>query len=564
MNSAAIEPVHWSTQTLIAQGSEVIQELAGRAVGTQTAYFVMLGRCMLAMDETRLTEELGFSSSVHYAVQRLGIGRTEAYDARRVAMALESLPMLTEAAEFGRIAWSKLVLVTKKASLETEEFWLQISRRKNCRELQRLCAACEYGKLPWEEGQQLELPVTRLHLHLDAERGELFEQMALSLSQKVGRTLSMAEAIEHLAVEELSSRPATPKRVENMRKEARRSANAKRRNHALLVEDARGLADEWGLSGQSDALAAALGVAPVDLTGEVGYSPVEASDVTEMLGQIRQEQGHPGLSFVEASHRSEEIDTPAVVEAPIGFREERVGAGDRDGSAANSRAVGEAASDVVRTSGRIRNERVGPSDSDGSAANSRAEAEAASDVVQTSGRVVDELAAASCKPPCADGELELVEIGSARFVELLAAGHMDDKWDWQNRQLLFNPRARKATVAQRREILRRDGYCCRTPGCPHRMWLQLHHTVFFSRCGKTVRQNLVPLCFRCHTNVHAGRLKITGNADGTLTFTDAQGSNLDYVHALGIAEWLNFWVGWTGGESDRHQPKWARPHAATG
>ena len=161
----------------------------------------------------------------------------------------------------------------------------------------------------------------------------------------------------------------------------------------------------------------------------------------------------------------------------------------------------------------------------------------------------------NCKPPCADGELELVEIHSPRFEELRQAGYLCDQWDWENRKLLFNPRARKATVAQRREILRRDGYCCRTPGCPHRMWLQLHHTVYFSRHGKTVRANLVPLCFRCHSNVHQGLLKIRGNADGTLTFTDAQGLDLGSAYALGVADWLNFWVGWTGGEFARHLPR---------
>jgi 5-methylcytosine-specific restriction endonuclease McrA len=86
------------------------------------------------------------------------------------------------------------------------------------------------------------------------------------------------------------------------------------------------------------------------------------------------------------------------------------------------------------------------------------------------------------------------------------------------------------------------------------MWLHLHHRVYFSQHGETVRSNLVPLCSRCHSNVHKGLLRISGNADGTLSFTTAEGVSLEDAHLLDVADWLNFWLGWTGDEGDRHQP----------
>ena len=86
------------------------------------------------------------------------------------------------------------------------------------------------------------------------------------------------------------------------------------------------------------------------------------------------------------------------------------------------------------------------------------------------------------------------------------------------------------------------------------MWLQLHHAVFFSPCGETVRANLVSLCSRCH-KCPQEQLAITGNADGTLTFTNGQGDDLGYAHPLDVADWLNFWLGWTGDEQDRHGPR---------
>ena len=613
MMNLTIDPVHWSTRTLIAQGADIIQELARASVGTQTSYSVVLGRCLLAMDESKLCAELGFSSSIHYAIQRLGISRTEAYDARRVALALESLPLLTEEAELGRIAWSKLVNITKKASIETEEFWLRIAARKSCREIEKLCAASEYAGLPWEEGQEPELPVTKLQLHLDAERGELFEKVALSISERVGRTLSLAEALEHMAVEELSRRPATPRRIKNMREEARRSANARRRSNALLIQDARELAEEWGLSEITDSLAAALGFTPLgeDVRPSDSYS-VQTSrqqcDERICPARLVPESGHGEPNVVQEdlqSRRDRGDVTPAGQADEITAEEaDVISAGQADEITAEEADVTLAVRadvekgthptrlecDAVQTSGRFCGARgtehsvYGSTEPSGAAclqqesetvgtsvraergrgveqgdalpgAGSQAESAAKLETGSVSGPSGGEPPALSCQPPCEISDLELVEIGSTRFDELVAAGYLDQKWDWQNPRLLFNPRARKATVAQRREILRRDGYCCRTPGCPHRMWLQLHHTVFFSRSGKTVRANLVPLCFRCHRNVHEGLLKITGNADGTLTFTDAYGQDLEQVHALGVAEWLNFWIGWKGGECDRHQPR---------
>jgi hypothetical protein len=463
------DPVHWPTRTIIAQTPVVIEELARKSAGTAAAYRLVLGRCLLAIDENRIYESLGLSSSIHYAIQALGLSRREAYETRRVAFALESLPLLREAAESGQVSWSKLREVTRKATPDTEEIWLKLCAHRNYHEIERLCLATEYGKLPWDEGAEAEPPVTRLQLYLDAARGELFAQLALAVSDKVGRTLSVVEAIEHLAVQELAGRPATPRRVKSMRKEAERSAQARRRQHLLLVQSARELSGEGRALEGADPLSVALGL--------------------EQMGEA--------IADVVPVARGHEVEESSAVPA----RGHEV-----EGSSA----------------------------------------------VPARGHEVEGGAAVPARG--SEQALELVEFGSERFEALHGQGQVEEKFDWQNRRLTFNPRARKPTVAQRREILRRDGYCCRTPGCPHRMWLHLHHRVYFSQHGETVRSNLVPLCSRCHSNVHKGLLRISGNADGTLSFTTAEGVSLEDAHLLDVADWLNFWLGWTGDEGDRHQP----------
>ena len=321
-----------------------------------------------------------------------------------------------------------------------------------------------------------------------------------------------------------------------MRQEARRSANATRRRHASLIQSAYDRAEEWGLLEDADPLAVALGTHRVCSCDDQSHDCLPGAEL--MHGKRKMVEDGPAPDGAGDESDAGEDNRPAravVHDGPFAGAEigpARAVAGDTPavqgdaGGAADEAAV-EAADEAAYARDSQSPDRPARVDS-------------------------------NVRPPCADQDFELVDFGSARFAELAADGYLDERFDWQNRRLLFNPRARKATAAQRREILRRDGYCCRTPGCPHRMWLQLHHTVFFSRCGETVRANLVPLCFRCHKNVHEGLLKITGDADCRLTFTDAHGLNLQRAHAIGVADWLNFWIGWFGNEDDRHQPKLSR------
>jgi len=115
-----------------------------------------------------------------------------------------------------------------------------------------------------------------------------------------------------------------------------------------------------------------------------------------------------------------------------------------------------------------------------------------------------------------------------------------------------NPLARVPSPGRRRELLRRDGYCCSTPGCPNHLYLETHHIVFYSRQGQTVPDNLVVLCASCHRNVHRGHLRIEGRAPDGLRFLDREGRDLERQHRLDVAHWLDIWLGWRGREWDSH------------
>lgn len=46
-----------------------------------------------------------------------------------------------------------------------------------------------------------------------------------------------------------------------------------------------------------------------------------------------------------------------------------------------------------------------------------------------------------------------------------------------------------------------------------------HHVVFRSAGGQDTTGNLMLACARCHAEIHAHRLSVSGDADGVLTFS---------------------------------------------
>ena len=128
----------------------------------------------------------------------------------------------------------------------------------------------------------------------------------------------------------------------------------------------------------------------------------------------------------------------------------------------------------------------------------------------------------------------------------------------QNKRVCFNPRNRHATKAQKREVLRREGWCCATPGCPHKIWLHLHHLIPYSQGGPTLAHNVLGICVSCHCNVHDGLLKIFLNDQGKLVFTDADGNCLAEQADLMLAGWLDFHEGWHGEREDSYRMRWGR------
>jgi hypothetical protein len=88
---------------------------------------------------------------------------------------------------------------------------------------------------------------------------------------------------------------------------------------------------------------------------------------------------------------------------------------------------------------------------------------------------------------------------------------------------MYEGRAKRfPTVAQRREVMRRDRQC-RFPGCTNVTFTNVHHVVPWKPGGTTDLPNLALLCQHHHGVVHRNRWAMSGNANEELTIIGPSG-----------------------------------------
>lgn len=166
MKSPITDPVLFRLDTLLSLGVSQVHELARKATGRMTGYRVMIGRCLLAMRESKGFKKYGCSSEIHYATAKLGLTERSAGDYRRVARSLTGLPELSLAAEYGRIGWSKLREIVSKASPETEAFWLRLAKDLDYKQIEWLVGKTPKGALPGDVFEEPERSTSELRCKL--------------------------------------------------------------------------------------------------------------------------------------------------------------------------------------------------------------------------------------------------------------------------------------------------------------------------------------------------------------------------------------------------------------
>ena len=475
MKNHFTNPSFFRMNTLLSLEVSELHGLARKAVGSLTSYRLLLGRCLLALRETKGFKRYGCSSEIHYAVARLGLSEGVAGECRRVARDLIGLADLTVAAEHGNIEWGKLREVSRKASPDTEALWLKLCGDLSYKQIEKLVSKTPKGGLPGDVFEEAERATTEFRCHLSEEVLAMLDRARRIYSLEQDKAVTTAEVLEWALTSYISNQVLDQEALEKVRLEMDKDLQAEKNREIPLVAEARGVARAMGFipifeeaeeefenprAGENfgDGLARALGGMPCpEFFTEEEFVTTDYA----RAGESHQEPNHP--IFRTQTHELEEHGEPLQAK--------------------------------------------------------RSPARAASDYLKALENIV---------PPI------------------------------QNKNVCFNPCNRHATKAQKREVLRREGWCCATPGCPHKIWLHLHHLIPYSQGGPTLAHNLLGICVACHGNVHDGSLRIFLNESGQLVFTDAKGNSLAEQADLMLASWFDFNEGWHGEREDSYKMRWGR------
>ena len=283
MENFASKPLSWRLKTLLSLGTDNVHELALRAAGTLTSFRLLLGRCLLALRESKGFKEFGCSSEIHYAAQILGVGEREARECRRVARDLEPLGELTLAAERGEIAWSKLREIVRKATSETENYWLKLAQRYNAKQIQELVQRTPKGSFPGEAFEEEELSCSELRCPLSPRVFRMLSEARRLYSIEQDEAMTNADIVEAALASYIAGRPMDTEVLEQAREEADKDLQAEKARLLPLVDEARELAGEMGWLGGAtetnacdedeeimaeEILAAALGAEPMEALAE--------------------------------------------------------------------------------------------------------------------------------------------------------------------------------------------------------------------------------------------------------------------------------------------------------
>ena len=517
----SIDPKRFRLAELISMGERVRHNLALRAVGTLTSSRLTLGRCLLAIQEAGDFKKFGCSSSTHYAVAKLGMEKWEANEFKRVARTLILLPELSLAAEEGRIAWGKLREIVRVAVEETEEYWLQLAGRYNDKQIQALVSKTPRGAVPGEVDQEETAYRSYFHCPFDPETSVLYDAAKRAFCLKQNKAMTHAEFIKELLTSYHAGRPLDEEVKARVLAEADKDLQAERARLIPVVAEARETAVEMGLIEADD-----------DVPDCFDSDPrrVQLGHADELLAEALGVEFNEGLIAGMNPHR-------------VGFEH----------TAKLLAGVPGADSFEEKLVTGMHPHRVQPDQAAKFLVEALGEGGARKLISQTSPHRV---------PSGSAAELLAEALGIASIDEGLLA-QLDPvrvridpvKNPWASTRVRFTLNARSTTKAQSREILRRDCWCCSTPGCPNRIWLHIHHLESYSKGGKTEPRNLIGLCSACHKNTHDGLLKIERQSDGRLLFFDQFGNRLDRQVDLHIAEWLDYEIGWTGGEHNSYKAR---------
>jgi hypothetical protein len=184
----------------LAEGSgwKVVHEALSRLARARAGLDFEEGQKLRAARRARVHERLGYGSFVEYIERLFGYSPRLTFEKLRVAEALEGLPQLAQALRDGNASWSILRELTRVATRPTERDWLEASRGRTVREVEKLVSGHRPGDLP---GGAKDLRAERhvMRFEVSGEVLATFREALVKLRRDAGGSLDDDAALLQMA-----------------------------------------------------------------------------------------------------------------------------------------------------------------------------------------------------------------------------------------------------------------------------------------------------------------------------------------------------------------------------
>src|SRR5215216_4738485 len=137
------------------------------------------GQWLLRARRSQAHARLGYGSFTEYIERLFGYSPRLTHDKLRVAEALECLPEMAESLRRGVASWSSIRELTRVATPDTEQAWLEQSCGRTAREVEKLVSGHRPGSLPGEPAE----PALQRHVLRFEVTGEVLAIFREALSK---------------------------------------------------------------------------------------------------------------------------------------------------------------------------------------------------------------------------------------------------------------------------------------------------------------------------------------------------------------------------------------------
>ncbi len=487
----------------------------------------------------RLFLELGYTSMHEYADQALGFSKNRTYRFLRLAEQLERLPRLKSCVADGRIGWTVAREIVKVADRTNEKEWIALARRKSRREVESRIREAKLRRLAQRTCNPDQV-LLRAH-HADAA------QPRPPAGQERSNPTSGLKALPDSPV-----RQDPPRRSDPL-------VCAKTSSQTSSAKDGRPLVEQGpppecpSVDKRTYPQGESLGVeqapdAPLSAHGDMGGELIDRSPITVSFRLSPMEYAryealvealHKGRVFPVAAERAELLllaletllesaghghtatttASPAATTAASATANTRPSAhddavGDEVGAAAQGN--GTAAGDLPRSRGPA-GTRGGHRGAQPTAADTDGEGTAPSpgrtDAAAGHGRISQRRPSAGSLPrgkTRTPYQIIIYQCEQCRQAHVLTNRGLRPLTRAETERASCDatlvqaglPNRAAIPSAVRREVLQRDQFRCRTPGCRRAHYLEVHHRAPRESGGTNHPENLITLCSRCHRLAH--------------------------------------------------------------